>query len=114
MTKAFIGNLYGFFETGTEGVVWMLKRIGDGFKPYEEFVGIDCNDFLTVFDKQGKSIWSGVVDPDFKKNYTFYPGKNDLGQPQVLGRWVHWLQKDVEPETWASWFFEQYWAVLEK
>jgi hypothetical protein len=87
-----VGVLYGWFETGTEGVVWSL--IEDGKEGYEGLKIIDEKyDHLVVYGEDGKKLWSGKIKPDYKNGWRRYPLNPKFGQPCALGMWIHWTQK---------------------
>lgn len=99
------GVLEPFFETGTEGVVWSVydpRKRG-----YEGLNQLQNGDHLTVYEPDGVTIrWKGVVRLEYKRNYRPYPMNPKYGQQEVLGYWVHGLQRTLEPEAWARMFFD--------
>lgn len=106
------GKLDPFFETGTEGVVWSVYE--DGQQGYD---GLNClyqGDYLIIYDLEdpSKIVWKGNIDFEYERNYRPYPLNPQYGQQEVLGFWVHGLQKKVDPETWGTWFFKAYPAEL--
>lgn len=116
--KTFTGELEGFFETGTEGVIWNLIRdLAPGEhveSSYERDVAVEQGDFLEVFGEHGQTIWSGTVDMDYGYGWFPYPGNPIFGQQAVGGMWVHWVQKCDDPEAWATMFFKERRARLTK
>lgn len=57
------GILFGWFETGTEGIVWALqefKHVGEHWS-YEGLVPLKSTDLLFVMDQDQKKVWTGVV-----------------------------------------------------
>lgn len=100
------GRLEGFFETGTEGVVWMIYK--DGYNPgnYNALESIEAGDHLTVFNEDGSIAWEGEIDPDYEVGYTTYPRNPEYGQQAALGCWVHWIQKGFQPDDWAKFFIQ--------
>jgi hypothetical protein len=109
-----IGKLDPFFETGTEGVIWSVYE--DGKQGYDGLQCLDYGDLLTIYDKEDptKVLWEGRIDLEWERNFRSYPMNPEHGQQEVLGYWVHGLQRDVEPETWGRWFFNAHPAKLEK
>jgi hypothetical protein len=107
-TETIVGKGDPWFETGTEGVVWSVydstKKGYDGLYP------LSNGQFLTVYDKEqpDKIVWSGNIKYEFKRNYRPYPMNPKYGQQEIFGYWVNGIQEDVEPETWAKWFFDRY------
>lgn len=98
------GVLEGFFETGTEGVIWIVYE--DGFSGYEGIRVIEEGDTLTIFDYDQKVLFSGVIKMDRKTGWQPYPLNPKHGQPVALGMWVHWIQEGFKPDAWATFFFK--------
>lgn len=112
MDNRIVGVLDGYFETGTEGVLWAI--INNDLRGYEALNILQDGDYLFVEDNNGGIEWEGAVKLDRTKNYRPYPTNPSHGQQEVLGFWVHGLQVDVPPEIWAKWFFESRPAVVLK
>jgi hypothetical protein len=102
--EIFEGVTEGFFETGTEGVIWMVYK--DGFKGYDALEAIQNGDHLTIWE-HGKEepTFDGKVVCDYKTGWLEYPMNPGHGQPCALGLWVHWTQQGFEPDAWARLFF---------
>ena len=98
----FEGELNDYFETGTEGVIWMLDdetRYGRAaLEPICE------GDNLTILGPLGEILWEGTVRCDKKVGYRTYPMNPEYGQQCALGHWVHWIQEGFEPDDWARFF----------
>lgn len=112
MSKVIKGKLDAYFETGTEGVIWSLLEQGK-----EGYHGLNCledGDYLTILDHDNNVIWEGNIDFEYERNYIPFPSNPSYGQQCVRGLWVHGIQKDVDPETWADWFLEGRSALLIK
>jgi hypothetical protein len=110
MTNAIQGRLEAFFETGTEGVIWSLEdRILPG---YDGLFPLHKGDHLTIFDDAGNELWQGAIKFEYKRNWQEFPMNPGHGQQAVRNHWVHGLQTDVEPDTWANWFFDKRRAIL--
>lgn len=96
------GTLDGYFETGTEGLIWSVE---DDNRP-----GIDrpepiCEgDQLTVLDGRGEVAWKGIIRCDRKVGWQGYPRNRKYGQQCALGYWVHWIQEGFKPDDWARYF----------
>lgn len=101
--ETFKGILYGFFETGTEGVIWVL--IKDDMKGYEALENIQEGDHLKVCDHDNKTVFDAVIKEDHKSGWTEYPLNPGHGQPAALGYWIHWTQAGWKPDEWAQLFF---------
>ncbi|GEM_PF-1069090 len=98
----FEGELIDFFETGTEGVIWMLedeRRFGR-----EALESICEGDHLTILDQLGKVLWRGIIRCDNRVGWRRYPMNPQYGQQCALGRWVHWIQRGFKPDDWARYF----------
>lgn len=100
--KTYFGRLDYWFETGTEGVEWILYE--DGKNGYDGIVLPEDGDYLEIYNEDGSILWSGVVEQDFEVGYQPYPDNPELGQPCALGMWIHWTQKGFEPDVWARFF----------
>lgn len=98
------GELYGFYETGTEGVIWTI--IQDGVKGYDAIVDLKAGDQFKILDGD-QVLFEGVIDPDHKIGYTEYPRNPGYGQPSALGYWIHWTQAGFQPDDWADFFFRK-------
>jgi len=71
---------------------------------------------LTVFNtiSKGDVAWSGVVNLEHKSRYRSYPMNPQYGQQEVFGMWVHGLQDGMDAKEWASMFFNNMPATLER
>ncbi len=106
MYKQFTGNLFPYFETGVEGLIWSLK-IDDYILTLQE------GDFLKVFDHQGKLIYDTVILKDQTTNLTGRPN-TDLRQQTIGNYWVHWLQKNHKSEKWLLYFTNELNAEVDR
>ncbi len=99
------GKLDAFYETGTEGVIWSVYE--NGKYGYEALNILNYGDYLRIYSNQDRNeiIWEGNIYLDWEINWRKYPNNPKYGQQEVLGYWVHGIQKDVEPTTWGRWFF---------
>jgi hypothetical protein len=110
------GVCFLFSETGTEGGWWAVHEDGysypDGHWMYEGLRLLENGDEFTVFDKDGSTLWSGVIDQDDKTgaipHTVIRKGKivklRGWKQQVVGGWWVHWVQRGMNPEAWAELF----------
>ncbi len=96
------GVLEGHWETGTEGVQWILLE--DGYSGYEAFRWIEAGDRLTVYDEHRSVLFADTIKPDRKTGWRPYPLNPSFGQQCALGFWVHWIQEGWEPDAWALLF----------
>lgn len=111
--KTIKGTLEAFWETGSEGVIWIINE--EGKKGYDGFNCIEEGDYLTIYSKKKKIVWEGLIECDRKTRYRKHPLNLDFGQQEVCGYWVHWLPAGVaDLEKWARYFFKGYFAELIK
>ena len=96
------GLLDGFFETGTEGVVWSV--LNDDDRGYDALNIVEEGDHLAIFDQLGNKVWAGKIRCDRKAGWRRYPLNPKYGQPCALGYWVHWTQRGFKPDDWARYF----------
>lgn len=101
--ETFKGTLYGFFETGTEGTLWVLLK--DDMKGYEAIESIREGDHLKVFGTTNEVVFDGIIKEDAKTGWMEYPLNPGYGQPAALGYWIHWTQAGWTPDDWAKLFF---------
>lgn len=97
------GILYGFFETGTEGVMWVL--IKDNCKGYEALENIEAGNRLKIYNPDGSVAFDDVIKEDYDIGWMEYPLNPGHGQPCALGYWIHWTQGGWQPDDWAGLFF---------
>jgi hypothetical protein len=110
--QVYEGSLEAWFETGTEGLVWVLDE--DGFESYAAMRFVEEGDHLTVFRPDGEVAFEGVIRCDRE---TGRPGPEDncgRSQQSALGFWVHWIQEGWDPGDWAEMFLKEYRAILKK
>ena len=101
MTKH-VGRVFGYFETGSEGMEWILGE--DGKNGYAAFVLIEKGDHLTIWNEDGTVAFAGEIIPDWKIGWAEYPYNPGRGQPCALGCWIHWTQDGWQPDDWARLF----------
>jgi hypothetical protein len=98
----FEGELIDFFETGTEGVIWMLED--DDRYGYAALQPICEGDHLTIFDQLGAILWRGGIRRDKAIGTRRFPTNPMHAQQCALGHWVHWIQQGFKPNEWAKFF----------
>lgn len=101
-TKEYSGTLDCFFETGTEGFLWMLKQGHE--EKFHDLVFLKFGDHLTVYNEGNSVIFKGIIIPDLEAGWKEYPGNPGHGQPSALGLWIHWTQIGWQPDDWARLF----------
>lgn len=103
--KKFFGVLAGYFETGTEGQIWILQEPGK--EGYDGMKFIELGDHLKIFGENGEVLFDGKIIPDFTIGWTKYPLDPKYGQPSALGFWIHWTQKGFTADDWARFFLRE-------
>lgn len=99
------GTAIAYFETGTEGLLWMVEptnctRIAD-------LHFLQKGDFLRVEDPAGQVLFEGTIDPDYDAGKMPRYAGDKYGQPVARGYWVHWTQKGWTPDDWAMLFIPE-------
>lgn len=109
------GELVDWFETGLEGVVWAIEP--DGAVGFDLKV-IQEGDHLTILDRDGATLWQGVIECDRETGKIPRPTNPTFLQQTALGCWIHWIQRGFEPDQWAAFFMrpdeDRYRGILEK
>lgn len=96
------GRLDQYYATGTEGLQWVIEDFdGVGF---EKLHWIEQGDHLTIQNRLGHELWSGVIKCDRKAGWRPYSRNSRCGQPCALGYRIHWTQRGFRPGTWAGFF----------
>jgi hypothetical protein len=103
--KIFKGVLDWWFETGTEGVVWILQE--DGKTGYSGLVVIKPGDYLKVFRADGSVIFEGGITLDITTGLQASPYNPEYKQQAALGYWIHWIQQGWSPDDWARLFMPE-------
>lgn len=113
-------------ETGTEGGWWAMQEDGfvteSGHWDYAGLRYLEEDDDFTVFADDGSVLWHGIVHQDTKTgaipHSILRKGKvvvdRSWKQQAVGGMWVHWLQKDMDPDAWDELFRGRYRCVLKR
>lgn len=100
------GILEGFWETGTEGVLWSLCE--EPPRGYDGLHILENGDQLTVFNEDGSVLWQGVIDLEYETGYRPFPQNPEYGQQAALGYWVHGCQRGFAIDDWAYMFMGPY------
>ena len=115
MMKEMRGVCFLFSETGTEGGWWAIQE--DGFVTegenegeqwsYEGLHILGEGDDLTVYGDDDSVLFHGIIHRDTKTGAVSRRNGNAVTrisrkQQVVGGRWVHWIQKGVDPEAWGE------------
>ncbi|MEK7498938.1 MAG: hypothetical protein AAB611_03730 [Patescibacteria group bacterium] len=99
------GIVYGYFETGCEGIMWSF--IEDGKKGYDALHFIEDGDMLTVYNEDNSVAFEGEIVSDREIGYAEYPLNPGHGQPTALEYWIHWTQEGWQPDDWARLFIRE-------
>lgn len=104
MRSSIVGKLEGFFETGTEGVIWSVYE--DGKQGYDGLHDLEDGDHLKVWESaSGRTVFDGRIKFDWKIGYEKFPLNPSCGQQAAMGFWVHGIQEGFMPDDWARLFF---------
>jgi hypothetical protein len=105
------GHGFAWFETGTEGTRWcLIDETGDPHS-YSSLYELNPGDSLTVYDKEDPTsiIWTGTVKYETNRRRRAHPFNSAYSQQEVFGYWITYgFQEDLDPETWARYFFDEY------
>lgn len=96
------GHLRQYIETGLDGIEWLVVR--DGAFGYDSLVLLDDGDLLKILDEDGETATIIEIEKDYKSNLMQDPYDFSVEKQSVLGFWVRWLQKDVDPLIWMNMF----------
>ena len=101
------GVLDGFFETGSEGVCWILDTKPES-KTYEpdRLIFIKAGDRLKIWSEDGSVVFDGVIILDFDTGRIKIPLNPKYTQQVALDYWIHWIQKGWKPDDWAALFLK--------
>lgn len=100
--QIFEGQVFGWFETGLEGVVWALQTFET--QNYDGLIVVEKGDHLILRSQAGEVLFDGIIDPDYEiGTQSRFPGDTS-GQSIALGHWIHWTQRSWLPDNWASFF----------
>ncbi len=106
MRNAFFGRLYFWTETGTEGGRWALIKNGSYSDLYSGLYVLRDGDYLEIYKTKTffrkEIVWRGIID--FENYGVFNHG--------IFGFWIHSAQKGVDMREWASYFFDEYRAMV--
>src|SRR6516165_170800 len=112
MMKEMRGVCFLYSETGTEGGWWAMQEDGfvteDGDWKYEGLRYLEEGDDFTVFADDDTVLFNGIIYQDTRTRaiprQLIQKGSlmNDRTRKQqvVSGMWVHWVQKDLDPQVW--------------
>lgn len=98
------GELEGFYETGTEGVIWSLW---DNTKSgYDGLHYLQPGDHFVIYAHDGTVAWEGDILWDRQVGRITAPTNPNYRGQAALGMWVHGIQQGFEPDAWATFFFQ--------
>lgn len=109
------GTLIDWFETGSEGIYWAIKKCPSGAAKgasYDDLLFLEEGDHLEIYcpntlysNLQRKILWDGIIKKDSETLITQIPGNPEYKRQNVCGCWVHWLQSDFDDHEQWYWFF---------
>ncbi len=100
--KKYVGELEGFFETGTEGVMWtlleddqkyygVLIEKGDHLTIYNIDKTVALNGIITIYNVDKTVAFNGIIRPDWKAGWTAYPKRRPHRRMQHFKDFVRFL-----------------------
>lgn len=116
MMKEMKGVCFLYSATGTEGGWWAIQEDGfvteDGSWSYEGLKYLKEGDDFTVYADDGSVLFSGLIHMDTSTGaiprQVLHNGElvnHQTWKQQVVdGMWVHWVQRDIDPEVWGELF----------
>ena len=104
MKDTFVGKAAFYFETGMEGLAWVVQP--DDASSLKDIGWIDAGARLTVMDPQGVVLFEGVIEKDVEAGKTVSEINPHRIQPRALGYWIHLTQAGFAADYWAQLFVE--------
>lgn len=104
--KTYEGLLSYHFETGSEGIMWILETEDKSLELFGD-IFIRKDDHLKVFNEKNEVVFDGKILLDTKTGWKEYPLNPGHGQQCALGLWVHWIQQGWQPDDWARLFVKK-------
>lgn len=99
-----VGVLF-YYEAPETTWVTHWNLLEDGKTGWDAHIVIEAGDHLKVFSEDGRVLFDGVIDPDYRTGWTeLLPG---YGTPRALGCSVCWTQRGWEPDDWARLFIRR-------
>lgn len=98
--EEYTGKLGWWFETGSEGIEWIFRI--DGKEGLFDFLAIEEDDHLIVYEADDSIIFDGIIICDHKID-----GKPEQKYRQLCvfdAFWIHWTQQGWQPDDWALLF----------
>lgn len=103
------GLLFDWFETGLEGVVWVVQA--EGIPGCGGLHAIREGDHLKIIAPNDDVVFNDVIQPSRLAGEDSKRIGRD--QPISCGRWIHWYQQGFHPDAWGRFFFsEDHRAIL--
>lgn len=101
-TVRYEGVLESWFETGTEGMVWVLACDTRDAKwlLYDNLFILEEGDELTVWAPDGAVLFKGVLEFDRETGWVPYP----------RGQWPPEFRRRFSPPHWALYYFRRWCA----
>lgn len=102
--KTITGKTNFYFETGFEGIVWIVEPAI--VNSPEDLGWVAAGDHLTITSPEGEVLFEGIIEPDREVGKAISDLNPNRIQPCALGYWIHWTQTGFEPDEWAALFVE--------
>ncbi|MCY9874513.1 hypothetical protein [Vibrio barjaei] len=110
------GHLEMFFETGMEGVRWMIdsKTELKGLDSlYDTLYHLEEGDHLTVYSHDGDVLFDGPILEDNLSHHVS-SSSNLPSRQSVCGIYCHWVQQGHPEDEWLGYFTESFPATVTK
>lgn len=98
----YVGKLDWFYETGIEGLPWILEE--DGKTGMDGVHLIEAGDHLKVYGEDGTVVFDNEIVPDHEVGKVEHPMLKEMKVQFALGCWVCWIQQGWQPDAWAALF----------
>lgn len=110
------GNGMAFWETGTEGVFWSVLDRGQSDSVNSGLYTLEDGDVLTIYerDEPDRVAWCGTIDFEYESHQEVAFHNPNYRAQAVFQHWVHGLQRNVDAERWATYFFDEYPMQLQR
>lgn len=98
--KVIKGQIEGYWEQGYEGRIEYVFIPEEKSKIREPMIFLEKGHHLIVYDKEGKVLWSGIIELVGKSWWESF-------KESKLSVWSESKQKGVSYEKWIEWFWQK-------
>ncbi|MBI3632261.1 MAG: hypothetical protein HY225_02335 [Candidatus Vogelbacteria bacterium] len=116
MSKKYLGKLTEYQDQGGEGAIDWCLFIPELHGKSDCLQPVQRGDRLKIFEKDGRVIFDGIVEPDFESVYEFARenwAKMNM-DPKKFPGVSTWTQKGLHFRDWSKFFFDGLKAELTK